>query len=176
MDFECQDEGYLAKILIPANTKDVKVGQPLAILVDDVADVPKFASFVAAAPASAPTPPPQAPKAATAPSPASSRPAQPPAASSPRSPTDRVKASPLARKIAREKGIPLEELVGRGPHGRIVKMDVDSYTPSARPAGAAASTGKPRAPRPRPAKPFTDLPLSNIRKVGGYIALFYFFL
>lgn len=67
MDFECQDEGYLAKILVPANTKDVKVGQPLAVLVEDPADVPKFGTYVAAGapaaeakPAGGPAAPPMA--------------------------------------------------------------------------------------------------------------------
>ncbi|KAI9014147.1 2-oxoacid dehydrogenases acyltransferase-domain-containing protein [Hyaloraphidium curvatum] len=168
MDFECQDEGYLAKILVPENTKDVKVGQPLAIFVADAADVPKFASYV---PAGTPSPAPQAPApkpaaaAASSPPPPAPKAGSPKAAapSTPRSPTDRVKASPLARKLAREKNVPLEDIAGRGPRGRIVKADVDSYTPRAQPAGAVPA--RPRAPRVRPAEPFTDVPLTNMRKV-----------
>lgn len=79
---------------------------------------------------------------------------------------DRIKASPLAKTLAREKGIPLDQLLGRGPNGRIVKLDVETYVPPAKPAveGGALAFAK-RAPRVRPAEPFTDLPLSNMRRV-----------
>jgi biotin carboxyl carrier protein len=54
MDFECQEEGYLAKILLETGTRDVKVGQPLAVLVQDEALVKDFADFVAVSSAPAP--------------------------------------------------------------------------------------------------------------------------
>jgi len=64
MDFECQEEGYLAKILLETGTRDVKVGQPLAVLVSDEALVKEFADYVAAS--SAPAPAPAAPSAPVA--------------------------------------------------------------------------------------------------------------
>ncbi|KAF9542602.1 pyruvate dehydrogenase complex dihydrolipoamide acetyltransferase component (E2) [Mortierella hygrophila] len=57
MDFECQEEGYIAKILVDSNTKEVNISQPIAILVENKEDIEKFADFTvdstAAAPAAA---------------------------------------------------------------------------------------------------------------------------
>lgn len=92
MDFECQDEGYLAKILVPANTKDVKVGQPLAILVDDKADVEKFRDYVVGTP-------PAAPKVAEAPKKTEAPKAAPAPASAPA-----AKAAPAAAPVSRTPG------------------------------------------------------------------------
>ncbi|MFN0178872.1 MAG: dihydrolipoamide acetyltransferase family protein [Gemmatimonadales bacterium] len=71
-------------------------------------------------------------------------------------PTGRVKASPLARKIAFEKGVDLNRVAGSGPEGRVIKRDIES---------AAASTGARRtAPAKKAGPPFTDVPLTQIRK------------
>ena len=75
---------------------------------------------------------------------------------------DRIKASPLAKKIAAEKGIDIAALMGSGDGGRIVKKDVDQYTPS-------PSTPKAAAPAAMPFMPagtegFTDIPLTSMRK------------
>lgn len=89
-----------------------------------------------------------APKAAAeaAPEPAASAPA--PAAGN-----DRVKASPVARKIAAERGLDLGSIAGSGPDGRVIMRDLEGAT--AKPAAAAATIG---------ASVFTDLPLSQMRK------------
>jgi len=90
----------------------------------------------------------------------------------------RVKASPLARKIAKDKGINLNDLKGSADGGRIVKKDIEAYTPSAAPAPVAASTPA-SAPAAAPAKAaapvvipqyvgqekFTEKPVSQMRKV-----------
>ena len=80
----------------------------------------------------------------------------------------RVKASPLARRIAAERGIDLGGVAGSGPEGRVVLRDLER-APGAAPAAAAAPAGGPAQPVPRPiarteGAPFTDVPLNQIRK------------
>lgn len=80
---------------------------------------------------------------------------------------DRIFASPIAKKIALERGIPLAKVKGSGPEGRILREDVEKYQPSA--AAAAAPSG-PTAGFPTPAAPspdYTDIPVSNMRRVIG---------
>jgi pyruvate dehydrogenase E2 component (dihydrolipoamide acetyltransferase) len=76
-------------------------------------------------------------------------------------PRDRVKASPLARRIAAERGIDLGTIQGSGPEGRVIARDLE-----AAPAVAATRLAQPAAPRPAaaPSEEFTDLPLTQIRK------------
>lgn len=78
----------------------------------------------------------------------------------------RVKASPLARKLAAEKGIDINQVAGSGDNGRIVKKDVDNFVPSAAPA-AKTSAAAPSAPAFVPAgqEGYTDTPLTQMRKV-----------
>ncbi|MCW3121901.1 MAG: pyruvate dehydrogenase complex dihydrolipoamide acetyltransferase [Flavipsychrobacter sp.] len=81
---------------------------------------------------------------------------------------DRVKASPLAKKLAEEKGVDIHEVKGSGDNGRIIKRDIDSHTPAA--AGAPAQQGA-KAPAAMPvAQPagvegHTDTPLTQMRKI-----------
>src|SRR3954463_4699556 len=107
MEFEAVDEGKIAKILVPEGTDGVKVGAPIAILAGEGETVDASA---APKPDTAPPAPPKAaappkadatPKVAPAPAPAPGAPAAPPQpAASPRAEGDRIKASPLARRIA----------------------------------------------------------------------------
>lgn len=79
----------------------------------------------------------------------------------------RIKASPLAKKLAAEKGIDISKVAGSGDNGRIVKKDVDSYSPSkAAATGAAqpAATGKPAAPTVQGQESFEEVPVSQMRK------------
>jgi pyruvate dehydrogenase E2 component (dihydrolipoamide acetyltransferase) len=77
----------------------------------------------------------------------------------------RVKASPLARKIAAEKGIDLGKVQGSGDGGRIIKSDIDQYTPSAAgPASASASAPSLPAFTPGAGEGFTDTPVTSMRK------------
>ncbi|EGW29969.1 dihydrolipoamide acetyltransferase component [Spathaspora passalidarum NRRL Y-27907] len=147
MDFEFQEEGFLAKILMDAGAKDVPVGKPIAVYVEEAEDVPKFEGFTladvaggAAAPAApaaeaaAPTP------AATEAAAPASTPAAAAAAPAKKAPTDRIIASPLAKTIALEKGISLKGIQGTGPGGRIVAKDLENVKPAAAtPSGAAAA-------------------------------------
>lgn len=78
----------------------------------------------------------------------------------------RIKASPLAKKLAAEKGIDISKVAGSGDNGRIVKKDVDSYTPSKAAATGAqpAATGKPAAPAVQGQESFEEVPVSQMRK------------
>ncbi|KXN73550.1 pyruvate dehydrogenase [Conidiobolus coronatus NRRL 28638] len=176
MDFEFQEEGYIAKILVQPGTKDLAVNSPIAILVESEDLVAQFADFTvndiqggSTAATSEAQAEPAKTEAAPAPK-AESKPAatesKPQATSTQSSSDDRIKASPLARKLAEEKGIDIGAVVGSGPGGRIVKSDIENYKPSAAPAASQASTPAAAAPAPAPAgASFTDIPLSNMRKV-----------
>ncbi|TPX71878.1 dihydrolipoyllysine-residue acetyltransferase [Spizellomyces sp. 'palustris'] len=166
MDFECQDEGFLARIFIESGEKDVPVSKPLAILVENKDDVEKFADFK---PEGAAAPPPPS-KQTEEPTPPKDEPSKAP--ESPPSPSgessDRVSASPVAKKLAAERGIELSTIKGSGPGGRIIKEDVVNYkAPAAAPAAtpAPAPTGKAAPQAPAPGAAYVDIPLSNVRKV-----------
>jgi pyruvate dehydrogenase E2 component (dihydrolipoamide acetyltransferase) len=75
---------------------------------------------------------------------------------------DRVKASPLAKSIAKAKGIDIGRVAGSGPEGRIVKKDVENYKESA--AAASSGTGIPAMGLPTGKEGFTEVPLSQMRK------------
>jgi len=86
---------------------------------------------------------------------------------------ERIKASPLARRLAEEKGISIDQVSGSGDNGRIVKRDVDEFKPAAKteaaPAKAAESTAPAAKPEAQPAAvpangDFVDTPISQMRK------------
>ncbi|MDQ0345973.1 pyruvate dehydrogenase complex dihydrolipoamide acetyltransferase [Ancylobacter vacuolatus] len=155
MEVEAIDEGTLAKILVPEGTADVPVNQLIAVLATEGEDVQAVAAGGGAAPAKAEAPK-EAPKAEAAPAEpakaeapkAESVPAAAaPAASAPAAASgERVFASPLARRLAKEKGVDLSGVKGSGPHGRVVAADVE-----AAPAGGAAKAAAPAAAKPAPA-------------------------
>jgi pyruvate dehydrogenase E2 component (dihydrolipoamide acetyltransferase) len=179
MEFEAVDEGTIAKILVAEGTDGVKVGAPIAILAAEGEDVsaaaPKADTAPAEAPKAAAAPAPKAdetPKAAPAQAPVETPAAPPQPAAPPRAEGDRVKASPLARRLAEAQGVDLNALQGSGPGGRIVRADVDAAVgraPAAAPAGApaAAPALASHAVLPGPmelAIPHEAIKLSNIRK------------
>ncbi|XP_016151532.1 dihydrolipoyllysine-residue acetyltransferase component of pyruvate dehydrogenase complex, mitochondrial-like [Sinocyclocheilus grahami] len=168
--FEVQEEGYLAKILIAEGTRDVPLGTPLCIIVEKESDISTFADYVETGVA---TSPPPAPTPVATPPPALAPAAPTPApAAAPRK--GRVFASPLAKKLAAEKGIDIAQVTGTGPDGRLTRKDIDSFvppkptpTPAAAPTPAAPTPSPPAAPAfaAVPTGTFTDIPISNIRKV-----------
>jgi len=196
MEFEAVDEGKIARILVPEGTDGVKVGAPIAIMAaegEDAGKIPSPAtgegkpSAAGRGEGSAPkpdqpvgTPPAQVPVETP---PASATPADtphPPTASQrvPPSPPggqgqERIKASPLARKLAQAQNIDLSSLQGSGPGGRIVRADVDAAAGRA-PAGAPAPAAQPTAAAPathlvmpgpiEQAIPHEAIKLSNVRK------------
>jgi len=154
MEFEAVDEGTIGKITVAEGTEGVKVGTVIAILAEDGEDVSAAASAPAPAekPAAKAEPAPAA-KAEPAPAPA-------PAASAPAAPATpkegRILASPLAKRLAAEKGVDLEGLAGSGPNGRIVKADVEgAKAGTAKPKAAAPAPANDAAPAAAPAKPAT---------------------
>lgn len=170
MEFEAVDEGTITSIAVAEGTEGVKVGTVIATIAGEGEDA-------------------RATVAAAAPAPQAEAPAVPVTQAAPAAPLasaatpvsveavagDRILISPLAKRLAEEKGLDLSTLKGTGPNGRIVKADIEGATPAPAPApatsaAAPAPVAAPATPAPA-ATPFTtDIPheavkLSNIRKV-----------
>ncbi len=172
MEFEAVDEGTIAQILVPEGSDGVKVGAPIAILAGEGEDASaaKAAPKAAAAPEAKVAEPAPAPKAEAAPAP---KPEPEVKAAASASSGDRVKASPLARRIAEQSGVDLSSVTGTGPNGRIVKADLDGAkaggaAPAAKAAAPVAAAPSAPAAAPAPAQ-IPDIPheaakLSNMRK------------
>ncbi|MBZ9735657.1 pyruvate dehydrogenase complex dihydrolipoamide acetyltransferase [Mesorhizobium sp. CA18] len=175
MEVEAVDEGTVAKLVVPAGTEGVKVNALIAILAGEGEDAAAAAkSGGGAAPkAEAPKadaqkaePPKEAPKpaeAAAAPPPAKAEPA--PVANG-HAAGDRVFASPLARRIAKDAGVDVTALTGSGPHGRVVKVDVEAAIASGGAPAAKAPAGTPSAPAA--AKPMSDDQVLKLFAEGSY--------
>ncbi|AZB55719.1 pyruvate dehydrogenase complex dihydrolipoamide acetyltransferase [Cereibacter sphaeroides] len=166
MEFEAVDEGILGKILIAEGTAGVKVNTPIAVLVEEGESVDAVSSDKVPEPqepADEAAPAQEAPKAAPAPA------AKAPAAQAARSEGERVFASPLARRIAKEKGIDLAAVQGSGPRGRIVKADVEGAQPSAAPA-AKADAAAPKADAPAAAAAPVAAPAASAASVAKLFA------
>ena len=125
VDFEMQEEGFIAKLLFPEGAKNVKLGTVVAIVVDSKEDVAKFKDFSGDAPK---TVAPAAPKKEAA-APEQAKVAAQAQAAPQKTATpsgSRVFVSPLAKRIASEGGLDLSGISGSGPSGRIIKSDVES--------------------------------------------------
>ncbi|XP_069470390.1 dihydrolipoyllysine-residue acetyltransferase component of pyruvate dehydrogenase complex, mitochondrial isoform X1 [Ambystoma mexicanum] len=168
--FEVQEEGYLAKILIAEGTRDVPLQTPLCIIVEKESDIAAFAAYketgevVDIKPQAAPPTPASA--LPVAPQPATQTPFTPASTA----PKGRVFASPLAKKLATDKGIDLAQVKGTGPDGQITKKDIDTFVPPKVVVPSPPMTAAPGvAPSPAvaavPTGVFTDIPITNIRKV-----------
>src|SRR5436190_20662891 len=170
MEFEAVDEGTIAKLLVPEGSDGVKVGTPIAILAGEGDEV----SATAPAPKAEAAPPPkkEEPKVEPA-APAKGGGETPPAPTAPAAPApkadtgDRIKASPLARRLAEAQGIDLSSLKGSGPGGRIVRADLGKAGGGAM-AAPTPATAPGTAPAAAHVEPF-DIPheavkLSNMRK------------
>ena len=187
MEFEAVDEGKIARILVPEGSDGVKVGTPIAILAGEGEEVKpsppsggegkpskvkQGEGGVAKAPPSpggGETPPAPA-KPATPPSPSSAD-AAPPSPPKAGEGHDRIKASPLARRLAEAQGIDLSTLTGSGPGGRIVRADLGKAAGGAMAAPAPATTAAPARLHPVEAElaftsevPHEAIKLSNMRK------------
>ncbi len=151
MEFEAADEGTLGKILVPEGTQDVAINAPIAVLLEEGEDKSaiKDAPAAAAAPAAKPA---EAPKPAEAAKPAAPAPAAAPATNGS---AGRIMASPLARRLAKEAGIDLASVTGSGPHGRVVKADIDAAT-----GGTVVVRAPVAAPAPAPAAPAAKAPVA----------------
>ncbi|KAN0135755.1 2-oxoacid dehydrogenases acyltransferase (catalytic domain) domain containing protein [Lactarius tabidus] len=157
IDVEAQEDGILAKIVAQDGSKNVAVGSTIAVLAEEGDDLSGAAELAASAPQEAPSPPKE--EKAPEPSAPSSEPSPSTTPAKPElSKGDRIFASPIAKKIALELGIPLSKVKGSGPNGRIIREDVEKYKPE-----TASSTAGLSTPAEQSAD-YTDIPLSNMRR------------
>ena len=145
MEFEAVDEGKIAKILISEGSEGVKVGTVIAIIAEEGEDLAEAAQNDAAAPKADAKP--KAEAAASAAPAADPAPAAKADAAPAQQDGKRVKASPLARRIAEQSGIDLASLKGSGPNGRVVKADLEGAEKGA-PRAAQATAPAAAAPTP----------------------------
>ncbi|MET3580657.1 pyruvate dehydrogenase E2 component (dihydrolipoamide acetyltransferase) [Mesorhizobium robiniae] len=178
MEVEAVDEGTVAKLVVPAGTEGVKVNALIAVLAAEGEDAAAAAkSGDGAAPAKAEAPKADAPKAET-PKPEAPKP-EPAAAPAPKAEAapvanghasgERTFASPLARRIANEAGVDVSAVTGSGPHGRVVKADVEAAIASGgakAPAAKAPPAGAPAAAVA--AKPMSDDQVLKLFAEGSY--------
>jgi pyruvate dehydrogenase E2 component (dihydrolipoamide acetyltransferase) len=170
VEMEAYADGTLLKLVVPEGRK-VPVGQLIAWLGEPGEKVPEDSGAPAGpvgAAARPPAPPPAsaaapvaaAPRASPAPSPVVTRPAvaAPPSPAAAADTDERVKASPIARKIAEERGIDLSKVTGTGPGGRVTRDDVLNFRPS------PALPSVPSAGRAAPAVVAADVPLTSMRQ------------
>jgi len=162
IDVEAPEDGILAKIMSTDGSKGISVGFPIAIIGeegDDLSHAHALASEASKhhhqstkAEEKAPEPketPKEEPKPTSTPSKAEI-------------PTgDIIFATPIAKKIALERGIPLAKVKGTGPNGRIIREDVEKFKPSTESVGASASQPVTTTSE------FTDIPLTNMRRTIG---------
>jgi len=147
MEFEAVDEGIVGKLLVAEGTEAVKVNTPIAVLVEegesaDDIDVSASSASVDASSAKTAAPAPDEPAPAT-PAPAAAK--APDGA--------RIFASPLARRIAADKGLDLAQITGSGPRGRVVKADIEAAAPDAAKAPAPAAAAEAPKAAAMPAGP-----------------------
>lgn len=171
MGFETPEEGYLAKILVPAGSKGVPVGKLVCVIVEKESDVAAFKDFVDDSPP-VPVSAPAAGAAAPTPKPSAPPPPPPSATSAPVTPSirkdtgSRVFASPLAKKLASEKNISLEAIGGgSGMYGSLTVKDVEKAIQSGIGVGAPAGARPAGKAPPKLGAVFSDRPVSNIRGV-----------
>ena len=169
MEMEAADDGVLGKILVPAGTAGVKVNAPIALLLAEGEDKSALGKAAAPAPkAAAPTPK------AAAPTPKAAVAAVPPVMPvvalvqdkpAPAPKTGRIAASPLAKRLAKDAGVDLARVAGSGPHGRIIRRDIEAVAQGKLPmlARAPVPAGA-KAPPVDASMPFTEVPNSTFRK------------
>ncbi|TJV03061.1 MAG: pyruvate dehydrogenase complex dihydrolipoamide acetyltransferase [Mesorhizobium sp.] len=194
MEVEAVDEGTVAKLVVPAGTEGVKVNALIAVLAAEGEDAGAAAKSGGAAPKAeakqdeAPISPPvgemsakpteggAVPPSSQREAPPSGLPSLPPLGISPtggeisQSPEGRTFASPLARRIAKEAGLDVSVVTGTGPHGRVVKADVDAAIAGggAKAAPAAkAPAGAPAAAAPA-VKAMSDEQVLKLFEQGSY--------
>jgi pyruvate dehydrogenase E2 component (dihydrolipoamide acetyltransferase) len=191
MEVEAVDEGVVEALLVPEGTEEVKVNTPIARLKGEGESAtpppPPGGSGEGRGGLSQPA---AAPAKATSAAPAErqtdAKPATAAAASRPPPPTpspqggggqDRILASPLARRMAQQAGIDLAQVKGSGPHGRVIRRDLEGLkgSPAAKPAAAASAKAAPApAGEPRrvlsleqqgiPAGSYDLVPLDGMKK------------
>ncbi|MEQ8283061.1 MAG: pyruvate dehydrogenase complex dihydrolipoamide acetyltransferase [Parvibaculum sp.] len=167
MEVEAVEEGRIGKLLVAEGTEGVAVNKPIAILLEEGESASDVKSPEKAKAPEKPKPTekaaaPEAPKTET------KKEQQPAPAEPANGKGGRIFASPLARRIAGQKGIDLSSVQGSGPRGRIVKADVESAKPGARKAAAPSGTPAPASAIDARAfyaeGTYEEIPLDGMRK------------
>ena len=162
MELEAFDAGVLEKLLVEEG-RTVPIGTPIAVVGDGSGAAAEAAS-APAQPASEPAEP-----AAAETAPAETAAAEPAPAEQPAPATgSKPKASPLAKAVAKERGVDLSAVTGTGPGGRIIRADIEaaaSAAPASAPAPAPAAEQPAAQPAPAVDEDVEEVPLSNVRKV-----------
>jgi pyruvate dehydrogenase E2 component (dihydrolipoamide acetyltransferase) len=154
MEVEAVDAGTIGKIMIPAGTEAVKVNALIALLLEDGEDKKVLETYVSKASGSGLQAPEQKKEeASVAPASTPSPEARSP---KPEAPSSRTFASPLAKRIAANEGVAIAHVPGSGPHGRVVKADVEAFI---------ASGGSAKGVARRNPSETTAIPNNNMRKV-----------
>jgi len=180
MEVEAVDEGTIGQLLVDEGTEGVPVNKVIAVLLEEGEDKSALEGFDpdAASPAPKKTeetkPEPKEEKKETKPEKASEKADEKPAEKKPapaaeKSDGKRIFASPLAKRIAKDKGIDLAVLSGSGPRGRIVKKDVEEEKPGMKAPASASAGGAALAPSVDPRAFFEDgtyeeVPMDKMRK------------
>ncbi|KAF8388788.1 hypothetical protein HHK36_025468 [Tetracentron sinense] len=167
VEMECMEEGYVAKIIHGDGAKEIKVGEVIAITVEEEDDIAKFKDYKPSTPGSADsvkgpsdsTPPKKEveQEPVSSPEPKISKSAEAPT-------TDRIFSSPLARKLAEDHNVPLSSIKGTGPDGHVVKADIEDYLAS-RGKEVSAPASKAKDTTIVGTLDYSDLPHTQIRKI-----------
>jgi pyruvate dehydrogenase E2 component (dihydrolipoyllysine-residue acetyltransferase) len=175
MEVEAVDEGTLGKIVVADGAEGVAVNTVIGLLLEEGEDASALEGFESgqdAEPAAPKEEPAAKEKAAPKQEAAPEKPAAPAAKPAARAgngaDSGRIFASPLAKRMASQAGLDLTTLQGSGPHGRIVKVDIERALKEGKPLAREAPAPRaeaPAAPVAPPAGGVTELPLSNMRKV-----------
>lgn len=173
VDFEMQEEGFVAKLLVEEGAQDIKLGDLVAILVEKKEDIAAFKDYKpdSGASSAAPKTVDNSKKLQDDREVQAKHTQEPPkgeskeaSAKAPKHDSgDRVFASPYAKKLANEKGLDLGDIEGTGPRGRIVAADIEEYKGKSSTSEASAkSAGVSSAPV---SANYSDIPLSQMRKI-----------
>lgn len=174
IDVEAQEDGVLAKIIAEDGAKGIPVGTAIAITAEEgddlsgAADMAKQAASEAppkeeGTQAEEPTKKEESPKKDSPKKESDSKPKEDKSKSELRT-GDRIFATPIAKKIALERGIPLAQVKGTGPEGRILREDVEKFKGAPASAGAGLA---PPTPAAASADQYVDTPVSSMRRVIG---------
>ncbi|KAF8807519.1 dihydrolipoamide acetyltransferase [Phlegmacium glaucopus] len=172
IDVEAQDDGILAKIVAHDGSKGIPVGAVIAIIGEEGDDLSGASKLVEQATSQTAR---QENKEANAPKPEAEVPSKSEPVKSPPSQetkkdipvSDRIFASPIAKKIALEQGIPLAKVKGSGPLGRIIRADVENYQATAAKAPPPPSPATAAQLTSADLPDYVDTPVSNMRRTIG---------
>jgi pyruvate dehydrogenase E2 component (dihydrolipoamide acetyltransferase) len=171
MEVEAVDEGTIGRIIVPAGTQGVKVNELIAVLLEegesdnDVAKALDASSPVIPSVAEGSSQPSTPVKTASIQDPSTS----PAKAGSAQDDKNRIFATPLAKRIAKDKGIDLKSVKGSGPHGRIVKADLQKAKAGGVSSAAQTTSAAPQISGDEKINAFgqiyTEIPNNNIKKI-----------